>query len=421
MPWDFISSKGSSGIASLIDSESRTVAGNRIDIAAKTISNSILMFGSIAYCLHISAKLTAIFAITFPPVYFFSKYFQKKISKSSLLESNKLAAARLTLQRTIESVILLRFFSLDKLAQSNVRKSFSDFSEQSIQGVRASSKLTSVSRIIIFEGQVLIMILAAYSVISGEITVGGYTVITNTFWKLASATAGFSALAGLNARVNAAKNNLEEIDSKIRDSELQKYSEYFNFTNLSFEYGGAKILDGASFTLRSGDRIVLEGQNGSGKSTLLNLICGMLHAEEVKPLDPQYVSAMVNVPTFLTSTLGEHFEIDKMSKEDQGIVSEMLEEFGLFKLMSSMPDQLSQGQKRKAMLAIALSKRAQFYLIDEPFAAVDHESKSILARWIGRMTGGKALVIVAHGDSELVKPLVTQVATLRDGKISISS
>lgn len=337
------------------------------------------------------------------------------------MESNKLAAARLTLQRTIESVILLRFFSLDKLAQSNVRKSFSDFSEQSIQGVRASSKLTSVSRIIIFEGQVLIMILAAYSVISGEITVGGYTVITNTFWKLASATAGFSALAGLNARVNAAKNNLEEIDSKIRDSELQKYSEYFNFTNLSFEYGGAKILDGASFTLRSGDRIVLEGQNGSGKSTLLNLICGMLHAEEVKPLDPQYVSAMVNVPTFLTSTLGEHFEIDKMSKEDQGIVSEMLEEFGLFKLMSSMPDQLSQGQKRKAMLAIALSKRAQFYLIDEPFAAVDHESKSILARWIGRMTGGKALVIVAHGDSELVKPLVTQVATLRDGKISISS
>lgn len=78
MPWDFISSKGSSGIASLIDSESRTVAGNRIDIAAKTISNSILMFGSIAYCLHISAKLTAIFAITFPPVYFFLNTFKRR-------------------------------------------------------------------------------------------------------------------------------------------------------------------------------------------------------------------------------------------------------------------------------------------------------------------------------------------------------
>jgi ABC-type Mn2+/Zn2+ transport system ATPase subunit len=112
------------------------------------------------------------------------------------------------------------------------------------------------------------------------------------------------------------------------------------------------------------------------------------------------VSALLPPLNFFRGTLAEHLRLEQLNAEQLKQVNAMLIDFNLFDKLDRDPHDFSEGEKRKAMIALALIKPAELYLFDEPLAAVDIESKHSIMCWIQRMTTGKTLLMVLHGDEE---------------------
>jgi ABC-type multidrug transport system ATPase subunit len=69
----------------------------------------------------------------------------------------------------------------------------------------------------------------------------------------------------------------------------------------------------------------------------------------------------------------------------------------------ALADELSAGQQQKVALALALSRSADLYVMDEPLASLDNESRHAAIELILEVTEGKAVILIMHGCSEYYK------------------
>jgi ATP-binding cassette subfamily B protein len=85
--------------------------------------------------------------------------------------------------------------------------------------------------------------------------------------------------------------------------------------------------------------------------------------------------------------------------------TELLSAFNLRNnaVLEAFADELSAGQQQKLALSLALSREADLYVIDEPLANLDPESRDIAMRLILERTKGKTLVLVMHGSEQYHK------------------
>lgn len=161
--------------------------------------------------------------------------------------------------------------------------------------------------------------------------------------------------------------------------------------------------------LTEGSIVGLLGRNGEGKTTLLKLISGQLLRRggelRVNGHNPQDREVSFLNQIFL---LPEEVVCPSISVQDyfsiitpfypnysQEIAEELIKEFDLNWRMNL--GKLSQGQKKKAVIALALSLRVPILLMDEPTNALDIPSKSAFRRLVARyMSEGQTLIISTH-------------------------
>jgi ATP-binding cassette subfamily B protein len=70
---------------------------------------------------------------------------------------------------------------------------------------------------------------------------------------------------------------------------------------------------------------------------------------------------------------------------------------------SALADELSAGQQQKLALALALSHNADLYVMDEPLASLDNESRQAAIELILQVTAGKGVILIMHGCQEYYK------------------
>jgi len=141
--------------------------------------------------------------------------------------------------------------------------------------------------------------------------------------------------------------------------------------DISIIFGARKICEGVSFTITSGDRIALRGKNGAGKSSLAKLILG-----EAVPyrgvlrkgnrLNISYVSQSVS------DLAGNFNDYARCYGIDQTLFKSILRKLDFSRDMFELDlSALSDGQKKKVMMARSLCESAHLYIWDEPLNYVD--------------------------------------------------
>ena len=194
-------------------------------------------------------------------------------------------------------------------------------------------------------------------------------------------------------------------------------------------------LDRASLTVARGELLCLIGPSGCGKSTLLNLIGGLaspsagevaIDGEKVRgplPKKVAYVfqeSALFPWRTVIDNVkLGMAFQgVPRGEREPRA--RDALATVGLGDFADHYPAQLSGGMKQRAQLARALGLKTDYLLMDEPFAALDEQTRMVLGEDLSELLArtGKTIVFVTHSLVEAVF-LADRVAVLtaRPGKI----
>ncbi len=167
-----------------------------------------------------------------------------------------------------------------------------------------------------------------------------------------------------------------------------------------------------SFTIADGEVVSLIGPSGCGKSTLLNMGSGLDPATEGQVFvdGEQVVSPNEHVAFMLQKdlllpwrTIRENVEFGleirgRSSRERKEKAHELLKKCRLGDFIEHYPHQLSGGMRQRAALARTLAVDPAVLLLDEPFSALDAQTKMVLQQDLGRTLAdtGKTALFVTH-------------------------
>jgi NitT/TauT family transport system ATP-binding protein len=178
-------------------------------------------------------------------------------------------------------------------------------------------------------------------------------------------------------------------------------------------------LEGINLEVSAGEFLCIVGPSGCGKSTLLHLIAGMdrpsggsisLDGEPVVGPGPDRLLILQELGLFPWLTARENVEfglkLKSYSKSDRReLARRYLNLVHLSQFENSYPHQLSGGMKQRVALARALVMKPDVLLMDEPFAALDAQTRDRLHDELERIWDetGQTIIFVTHNVREAVR------------------
>mgnify|MGYP004627950257 CR=1 FL=1 len=181
--------------------------------------------------------------------------------------------------------------------------------------------------------------------------------------------------------------------------------------------GETPVINDLSFEIEPGSFTSIVGPSGCGKSTLLSLLCDLIKPEAgtiyIRPPENNTDSRMGYMlqkdHLFEWLTIYENvllgLEIQKRKTEESlSHVDRLLQEYGLWNFRSSHPSQLSGGMRQRAALIRTLALEPALLLLDEPFSALDYQTRLSVSDDIWKILRkeGKTALLVTHDISEAI-------------------
>ena len=182
--------------------------------------------------------------------------------------------------------------------------------------------------------------------------------------------------------------------------------------------GETPALSHISFSVFPGEFVAIVGPSGCGKSTFLDMLCGLLKPSSGELLlnGISLEQSATNIGYMLQkdhlfewrtiySNMLLGLEIQKrITPKSKERVENLLENYGLDKFKNSRPSQLSGGMRQRAALIRTLALEPDLLLLDEPFSALDYQTRLSVSDDIGTIIRqeGKTAILVTHDISEAV-------------------
>jgi ATP-binding cassette subfamily B protein len=239
----------------------------------------------------------------------------------------------------------------------------------------------------------LSMFVGALFVLSGALTFGGYIAFVNSFWRAVTTLVQlFNRMADFQTYGTIAERMASFLSPPVGIYYRKGHSP--SVSNLEFSYNGKPILKDFSLQLSPGERVVIVGPNGSGKTTLANILSGYLAPSQGDVVLPERISSVtlpISFPPLKVKDLvKDTYLLSAFRLRDETV-------------LEAFADELSAGQQQKLAISLALSQEADLYIIDEPLANLDPESRDTAINLILERTKDKTLILVMHGSEEYHK------------------
>jgi ABC-type bacteriocin/lantibiotic exporter with double-glycine peptidase domain len=224
-----------------------------------------------------------------------------------------------------------------------------------------------------------------------------------------------SFIQSLTAK-NAALAGIESIERFLETAETENETGVLDapgpfavrFENVSFGYGENSILENISFTINHGDKVLLRGPNGEGKSTLLYLLSGLYRPKSGRiyfggqDIGAVNLESLVDAYRFIPQTayilagdVRENIALETSYPETA--LRDIMRDLNLEGAVSTAPDSLSQGEKKRVGIGRALyKKRGDLVLGDEIFANLDRDNIASVIPVLKNRFYNKTVVFVCH-------------------------
>ena len=194
-------------------------------------------------------------------------------------------------------------------------------------------------------------------------------------------------------------------------------------------FGRVEALRGVDFTVPSGGKVGLIGPNASGKSTLIRVILGLLKYEGELLLDDEKkrrmeladrIAYVPQIAPKFGASVGEVIKaITRVREIPPETVMHCGREVGID--LAAVERQafcnLSGGAKQKTLISLALASQASLYVLDEPTASLDTQSRRDLFHLLSERTQESTLILCSHRLEE-IRTLVDQLIVLEEGRLA---
>src|SRR3989449_3753120 len=204
---------------------------------------------------------------------------------------------------------------------------------------------------------------------------------------------------------------------------------------VSKRFGKTSVLENISFDVAEGEALVLLGASGSGKTTILRIIAGLeqpytgkviLHGKDVTELPARERGVGVIFQSYalfpkmtVEKNIGYGLRIRRRRrKEIRQTVNDLLSLVQLEEHRKKYPSQLSGGQQQRVAIARTLAYKPEVLLFDEPFGALDAQTRGHLRREIRALLkkANVPAIFITHDQEEALE-LGDRIAVVNVGHI----
>ena len=212
-------------------------------------------------------------------------------------------------------------------------------------------------------------------------------------------------------------------------------------SNISFSYGGRRVLENVSLAVAGGEFVGLVGANGSGKTTLLRILLGMLEPqtgeivlgadklENLKRREIALRATLVQQDTQIDFdftareivAMGRTPHLGRFSPEkliDRQAIARAMQQTETTVFAERLVTELSGGERQRVHLARALAQQTDLILLDEPTSNLDltHQFEALRTIKDATRTSGKAALAAIH-DLSLAAQFCDRLLLLANGQI----
>lgn len=355
------------------------------------------------------------------------------------------------LLENITGVRVVRAFNNEKLEESRMGASFSDYAQTSIKANRRFANLDGLSFFCINFFVVVVYWLSGGRISAGNFQIGDITAVIEyammvLFFLMMAQMVILTMPRALEccSRVQAVLEHTPEIRDTVSEDpeELDKQSpEVLAFRDVSFRFADAEeeTLSNLNFVCRRGETTAVIGGTGSGKSTIASLIMRFhdvtkgavyLNGTDIRQMTQRYLRdhlAYVQQKAWLFSgTIADNLRYSsKDASEEELMHAADVAQAGDF--IRSLPDGLnsfvaqggtnfSGGQKQRLSIARALVKKPELYIFDDSFSALDFKTDAALRKALAKETKDSAVLIIAQRVSTIQH--ADQIIVLNEGRMA---
>jgi ABC-type multidrug transport system fused ATPase/permease subunit len=393
---------------------------------AYIISSIVQFIGGVIFLFYLEWRLGVITLIILPLFVFFARYFADRMHILSHHYMERSANVLQRFEETLVSVPLIKTFTTERREEKRVISAVSDNQQIEMEQSTVNALATLVLKIVPDLARGVVLIAGVYWIILGKWTLGsllafqlylGY--VYGPALSLASSNLQFqNALTALE-RVSTILNSDPE-ENSINGKVVTHLKGDVRFEHVSFSYNGAEnVLEDISFAIQPGEHIAIIGPSGVGKTTLISLLLcfyqptsGLILFDNISSKEynltslrqrigyvsqlTQLMEGTIHENLVYGNTTATQIEIDQAARV-AGILDTIVHlPQGYDTIVGEKGVNLSEGQKQRLSIARALIKDPDILIMDEPTAALDSLTESLIFETLPTKIRGKTLFMIAH-------------------------
>lgn len=358
-----------------------------------TFNQSVLMVAFSLVLAYLSWKAFLVLVVIIPISSAVGTLLGRRIRKLTSQEREREGAVLAILNKALGAFRMVRIFGLSSPTVHAFDHRLGDYLSTSYQRYKVTRLFQALNDSTMVVSDFLSVFVGALFVLKGALTFGGYLAFVNTFWRAVTTLMQlFNRVAEFHTFGAITKRLVSFLSSSMNVYYRKGSSPSVN--DVGFSYGGTPILEDFSLQLSPGEKVVIVGPNGSGKTTLANILSGYLAPSRGEVVLPERISSVtlpISFPPLKVKDLvSDTYLLSAFKLRDESV-------------LEAFADELSAGQQQKLAILLALSREADLYVIDEPLANLDQESRDIAIDLILERTKDKTLILVMHGSEEYHK------------------
>lgn len=446
LPMKFFDSHRVGELTSRITSDVVALQETFTTTLAELLRQLITLIAGITLIFLLAPRLTVFMLATLPVLVLLALVFGKFIRKLSRNTQDKLAAANVIAEESLQGIAMVKAFTNEAIEIFRYRKSLQEVVQVAIRSALYRGLFISFVILALFGGIVAVSWYGATLVQEGVITVGELFsfVLYTTF--IGGSIAGLGDVYAQVQRASGASERLLELLKEKDEAgggpgDGLRLNGDISFEDVSFAYPSRPeitVLDGLNFSVQAGETIALVGQSGAGKSTIISLLLRFYKVEEGRILvDGRHIGdyglaafrknlGIVPQDVILFGgTILENIAFGKPGATHEEIV-EAARRANALEFIERFPEafetrigdrgvKLSGGQRQRIAIARAILKDPAILILDEATSSLDAESEFLVQEALEKLMAGRTTLIIAHRLSTIRK--VNRIFVISNGQL----
>lgn len=399
----------------------------------------------ICMVLYLNWHLALVVIAIIPITYFSAKFILGKSQPYFKEQADALGDMNGFVQENLSGFNVIKLYGREDISSQEFREITQNLQEVGFKASFISGIMMPVLSAISDMAYLIIAVLGALQVLSGQLTVGNMQAFVQYVWQVSQPVQTITQLASV---LQSAKSSLDRIFEVLDEPEEaaqvtekleHDLSGQVTFENVSFQYVADKpLIRNFNLEVKPGEMVAIVGPTGAGKTTLINLLmrfydvtdgCIKVDGHDIRNLSRQDYRkqfGMVLQDAWLyEASIKENLRFGNLNATDEEIVAAAkaanVDHFirtlpgGYNMEMNQESSNVSLGQKQLLTIARALLADPKILILDEATSSVDTRLELLIQKAMEKLMKGRTSFVIAHRLSTIQD--ADKILVLNNGQI----